>query len=149
MTLEEYIHYRTGEKEIPRIILAMLVKPFKADSLRKFWMYWNPGYGYYLLYYCYQPLRKIFPDWLSFILTFLLSGIAHDVFYILPMLLINNGNIPIPFVAIWFLLIALGILLTDCFQINFKKLNTVFYPFIHFAFLGITFYITRSIGLFF
>lgn len=95
MTLEEYIEYRTGTKEVSKIVRNMLLKPFMASSLRSFWNYWNPGYGYFLLYYCYKPLRSLLPDGLSLLITFIICGILHDVIYIIPMMIQNNGNIPI------------------------------------------------------
>ena len=147
MTLEEYIEYRTGTKEVSKIVRNMLLKPFMASSLRSFWNYWNPGYGYFLLYYCYKPLRSLLPDGLSLLITFIICGILHDVIYIIPMMIQNNGNIPIPFVTVWFVLIGVGILITDYFRINFNRIRPIVRPLLHLGFLGSTFYATRCIDL--
>lgn len=147
MTLEEYIEYRTGTKEVSKIVRNMLLKPFMASSLRSFWNYWNPGYGYFLLYYCYKPLRSLLPDGLSLLITFIICGILHDVIYIIPMMIQNNGNIPIPFVTVWFVLIGVGILITDYFRISFKRIRPKVRPLLHLGFLGSTFYATRCIDL--
>lgn len=147
MTLEKYIEYRTGEKSVSRIIRSMVLKPFMAPSLRSFWKYWNPGYGYFLLYFCYKPLRKVFPHWVSLWITFFTCGMLHDIFYIFPLMIMNNGNMPIPFVTTWFVLIGLGIIVTDYLGINFIKIRPRFRFLLHLGFLGLTFYATRSIDL--
>jgi len=147
MTLEKYIQYRTGATKVSIIARNMFLKPFTASSLRSFWKYWNPGLGYYLLYYCYKPLRSLFPHWICLIITFLACGLAHDVTYIAPMMLMNGGKFVLPFVTTWFLIIALGVLLTDYLRISFNNINALFRPILHFAFLAITFCITRYIDL--
>lgn len=145
MTLEAYIAYRTGADSISQIVRNMIVKPFMASSLRSFWNYWNPGYGYFLLYYCYKPLRKLFSDGLSLLITFLICGMLHDLIYILPMLLQANGSVPIPFVTIWFVLIAFGLLISDYFRLHFKGIAPKFRPLLHIGFLGSTFYATLCV----
>lgn len=147
MTLEEYIQYRTGETEIPLIVRSMFLKPFVSSSLRLFWNYWNPGYGYFLLFYCYKPIRSITPHWLSLIITFLICGLLHDLIYLLPMIMMNGGGFVFPFVTVWFLIISMGILISDFFQIDFRKTNKSIRPVFHIAYLVGTFCLTRYIDL--
>lgn len=149
MTLEAYISYRTGAEDVSQIVRNMIVKPFMASSLRSFWNYWNPGYGYFLLYYCYKPLRKLFPDGLSLLITFLICGMLHDLIYILPMMLQSNGSVPIPFVTTWFVLIAFGLLISDYFHIHFRGITPKVRPVLHLGFLGSTFYATMCIDAMF
>ena len=63
------------------------------------------------------------------------------------MMIQNNGNIPIPFVTVWFVLIGVGILITDYFRINFNRIRPIVRPLLHLGFLGGTFYATRCIDL--
>src|SRR5690554_7251697 len=79
MNLEEYTQYRTGSTKISLIIRNMFLKPFTSSSLRSFWKYWNPSWGYFLLFYCYKPIRVFLPNWASLIITFLISGLFHDM----------------------------------------------------------------------
>lgn len=147
MTLEEYIQYRTGTAKVPLIVRNMFLKPFVSNSLRSFWNYWNPGFGYFLLFYCYKPLRNIFPNWISLIITFLVCGLAHDILYIAPITIVDGLGFVFPFITVWFLIVAIGILITDFFQIDFRKINKIFRPIFHLGYLGITFSLTRYFDL--
>ena len=49
-----------------------------ADSLKKFWKYWNPIWGYYLASYVYLPLKNYLPAGLAVLITFAASGALHD-----------------------------------------------------------------------
>jgi len=146
MNLEEYTYYRTGTTKIPVVVRNMFVKPFVSSSLKDFWKYWNPTWGYYLLFYGYRPLKTVFPPGLAQIMTFLFSGMVHDLIYILPMLM-QEIRFVFPFITVWFSIIALGILLTESLQINFKHINWKLRPLLHLAYLVATFLLTRYIDL--
>lgn len=146
MTLEEYTYYRTGSTNISSIVRNMFIKPFVSSSLRSFWQYWNPSWGYFLLFYCYKPIRTILPHWASLIITFLISGLFHDIIYIIPMM-INEVEFVFPFIAVWFLIISIGILLTEYLQIDFGKISLMFRAIIHLSYLIGTFILTRYIDL--
>ena len=147
MTVEEYIQYRTGTTKVPLIVRNMFLKPFVSNSLRSFWNYWNPGYGYFLLFYCYKPLRNIFPDWISLIITFLVCGLLHDILYIVPITIVDGLGFVFPFITVWFLIMAIGILITEFLQIDFRKTNKIFRPLFHLGYLGGTFCLTRYFDL--
>lgn len=147
MTVEEYIQYRTGASKVSLIVRNIFTKPFFSSSLRSFWKYWNPGFGFYLLYYCYKPMWKILPHWTSMIITFLICGLLHDIIYIAPMLIMNGGEFIFPFITIWFFIIAIGVLLSELFQNDFKNTRNNLRPIFHFGYLLGTFYITRLIDL--
>ena len=74
-TLKRFIEFHLGKhtNEIT-MLKEMLVRSFGAGSFHEFWGYWNPVYGYYLYYKCYQPLKRYFPRYLCVILTFAASG---------------------------------------------------------------------------
>lgn len=139
MTVEDYIKYRIGTLDPLKVTGRVFTKPFKARSLRKFWWYWNPGYGYFLLYYCYRPLRTLLPHGTALLVTFLICGFCHDALYLIPMAIADGGKIPLPFVTVWFLFIAIGILGADFAQADFTKIRVGVRPVIHLAFLALTF----------
>ena len=147
MTIEEYIQYRTGASKISLIVRNMFVKPFFSLSLRSFWKYWNPGFGFYLLYYCYKPIRKIMPHWISMIITFLICGLLHDLIYVVPMMIMNGGGFIFPFITVWFLIIAIGVLISEIVEIDLWKANKKLRPIFHFSYLAGTFCLTRLIDL--
>ena len=147
MTVEEYIYYRMGTTKVRLIVRNMFLKPFVSNSLRSFWNYWNPGYGYFLLFYCYKPIRNILPHWISLIITFLICGIFHDILYILPMIIVDGFGFVFPFVTCWFLIIAIGILITEFLQIDFRKITKAARPILHMGYLLGTFCLTRYIDL--
>ena len=146
MTLEEYIQYRTGTTKISLIIRNMFFKPFVSSSFKSFWKYWNPSWGYFLLFYCYKPIRTFFPHWASLIITFLISGLLHDIIYIIPKMM-NKVGFVFPFITVWFLIISIGILVSEYLQINFNKINLKFRPIFHLGYLIGTFILTRYIDL--
>ena len=145
MNLEEYTYYRTGTKKIPMVIRNMFLKPFVSSSLKSFWKYWNPTWGYFLLFYCYEPIKKYFPAWVALITTFIVSGLAHDIIYIIPMMM-KEVKFVFPFITVWFFIISIGILLTEYLHGNFKT-NSMFRPIIHLGYLVGTFILTRYIDL--
>lgn len=146
MNLEEYTYYRTGSTKISVVIRNMFFKPFVSSSLKSFWKYWNPTWGYFLLFFCYKPTKRIFPSWIALIITFAISGFAHDIIYIIPMML-KEVKFVFPFITVWFFIISIGILLTEFFQINFNKFSLKLRPFIHLGFLIATFVLARYIDL--
>jgi hypothetical protein len=147
MTLEEYIQYRTGANKISLIVRNMFLKPFLASSLGSFWNYWNPGFGFYLLYYVYKPMRNLFPHWISLIVTFLICGLLHDLIYVIPMLMMNGSGFIFPFITVWFLIISIGIVIAELIQIDFRKTNRKVRPIFHLSYLVGTFCLTRYFDL--
>jgi hypothetical protein len=146
MNLEEYTYYRTGSTKVSLIIRNMFFKPFVSSSFRSFWKYWNPTWGYFLLFYCYKPIKTIFPHWVALIITFLISGLFHDIIYIIPMMM-KEVKFVFPFITVWFFIISIGILLTEYLQIDLNKINLMVRPIFHLGYLIITFILTRYIDL--
>jgi len=146
MTFEEYTYYRTGSTKVPLIVWNMFFKPFVSSSFRSFWKYWNPSWGYFLLFYCYKPIRTIFPYWVALIITFLISGLFHDIIYIIPMMM-KDVKFVFPFITVWFFIISIGILVTGYLQIDFNRTSLMFRPIFHIGYLIVTFILTRYIDL--
>ncbi len=146
MNLEGYTYYRTGSTKINVIFRNMFFKPFVSSSYKSFWKYWNPTWGYYLLFYCYKPLKTVFPAWVALVITFLISGLFHDIIYIVPMMM-KNVQFVFPFITVWFILISLGIILSEYLQLNFNKINLTVRPIFHLGYLVVTFILTRYIDL--
>jgi D-alanyl-lipoteichoic acid acyltransferase DltB (MBOAT superfamily) len=63
----------------PGSLSEMLRRSFGADTLGGFWRHWNPIWGYYLGRYVNAPLRKVMPSGLAVVLTFIVSGLIHDI----------------------------------------------------------------------
>lgn len=80
MSLRDYVQYRNG---VPLgasgSLQNMLVRSLGAGTFAKFWQYWNPIWGYALGCYVYEPLKQFLPSSVSLILTFIISGAAHDL----------------------------------------------------------------------
>ena len=77
--LGEYIERRLGRGATTQL-RNLLVRPLGAASFSQFWRYWNPVYGYFLSYYAYRPLRRVFPRPVAVLLTFVGCGfVLHDL----------------------------------------------------------------------
>ncbi len=66
----------------PNIIAGlgyMIRQSFLAGNFSRFWQNWNPLFSYYLLYYCYRPLLKYLPRFITIITVFAISGAIHDL----------------------------------------------------------------------
>jgi D-alanyl-lipoteichoic acid acyltransferase DltB (MBOAT superfamily) len=57
----------------------MCRQSFTSATFAGFWRSWNPLFSYYLLYYCYAPLRKRVPQPIALLAPFALSGLVHDL----------------------------------------------------------------------
>ena len=111
MTLADYIRKRNsvpmGSSHSLRnnLYRSLGVKNFSA-----FWTYWNPIFGYYLGKRIFKPLKKHLTPAIALLITFLLCGTVHDAVTIL-----FRGSISL-FFSIWFLLMAMGVLVTRSLQ---------------------------------
>jgi hypothetical protein len=86
----------------------MFIRSFGASSFSWFWRYWNPVYSYYLNRFCYRPLRKVLPRPLAKMATFAASGfLLHDLPFGWGIRVLKTGSVPVPFVALWFTIMAI------------------------------------------
>lgn len=133
-TFLQYLTFRLGIKgeSGKEIFGKLLSKPFQAASLRDFWYHWNPFYTYILSYFVYRPLRKILPNSIAMLLTFILCGyLLHDVFNMLLALPRAGFHLPFPRSGILFLLFGLFMVITDALGLNFKSVPRGVRPLIH------------------
>lgn len=118
LTLAQYVHRRNG---VPlghaSSLRNMLYRSFGAGSFAKFWQYWNPIWGYGLGKFVYAPLQRYFPSALALLLTFVTSGIIHDL---VTMAIRRSITF---FFTPWFFLLGLGVLAG-----RFAKMNVSSYP---------------------
>jgi hypothetical protein len=125
-SLVEFLDARLGPGSPALWAGRMFSRSFTAPTFRGFWYYWNPLYGYILLYVCYVPLRHIVPSTIAFIVTFALSGfVLHDLFawLVLP---VRAGSLLFPVVTIALILVALFTLVTERIQLSLRALSPAF-----------------------
>jgi uncharacterized membrane protein YedE/YeeE len=124
ITLNQFIEQRLGQnKDVGVLLRTMLVRSFGAGSFRDFWRYWNPVYGYWLYRYCYKPLRRMLPRPLCVIVTFACSGfLLHDLPFGWWVRALKTQSLPVPFVATWFVVMAVFMLLADLFKLSVSGL---------------------------
>lgn len=80
LSLAGYVRRRNGvplghKDSLPN----MLRHSFGAASFDRFWLYWNPIWGYYLGRWFMQPAGRILPAPLAVWFALIMSGAAHDI----------------------------------------------------------------------
>ena len=116
MNLSQYVRKRNGVPLGAKgSIINMLSRSLGAGRFSVFWNYWNPVWGYYLGKYIFRPLKTFLPGSISVLITFIVSGLLHDVFVIL---IKKNFEF---LIAPWFFLIGLCVILTDIVKIDYSK----------------------------
>lgn len=116
MKLSEYILRRNG---VPighnSSLKNMLNRSLGAGTFAKFWLYWNPIWGYFLSNYCLRPLKLFLPSALSLILTFAVSGCIHDL--VITILKSKFTFLLTP----WFILMGICVVLGDYAKVDYSK----------------------------
>jgi hypothetical protein len=106
MTFAAYVQLRNGVPlGDPDSLRNMLSRSLGAGSFAEFWRYWNPIWGYGLGKYVYAPLRRLLPSVLALLMTFVVSGVLHD----LAAMAIRRSITF--FVTPWFFLLGVGVVL--------------------------------------
>jgi hypothetical protein len=140
---------RLGPGSGGEMALNMMRRSFTAPTLRGFWRYWNAGTNYYLLLYCYRPVRRFLPHGPALLLTFVACGLLHDVVIFLPAALMAGTLVPFPFVTVWLLLVSLGVLVSEQGQWELYGLGTLQRVGAHTTFLvgtfAATFYLAKVV----
>lgn len=115
-TLDQFVFRRTGlPLGASGSLSSMFARSFQASSPRDFWKYWNPIFGYYLGKHIYSPLKTILPASIAIVITFLFSGIIHDM-----VALMVRGSTRFLF-STWFFFLSLGVLLGGISKIDLSK----------------------------
>lgn len=116
LTLGQYVKRRNG---VPlgdsKSLRNMLSRSFGASSFAGFWQYWNPIWGYGLGKYVYSPLHRILPAAAALILTFIASGVIHDL---VTMLVSRSVTF---FFTPWFFLMGLGVVVGGAVEMDLSN----------------------------
>ena len=124
LTLDAFVRRRLGSDggDLGQL-RRMFGRSFGAGSLEGFWRYWNPVYAYYLDLLCYRPLRKWLPRPLAVVATFFCSGfLLHDVPFWWGVAALKTHSLPIPFVGLWFSLMAALTLVAARLRLDYSAL---------------------------
>jgi D-alanyl-lipoteichoic acid acyltransferase DltB (MBOAT superfamily) len=84
----------------------MLHRSFGARSFAGFWQFWNPIFGYYLGKYVFVPLKQVSPPYVALVLTFVVTGIVHDL-----VTMAVRQDVAFLFTP-WFLFLGIGVVLS-------------------------------------
>jgi len=80
VTLSQYVKKRNGVAlGASHSMRNMLARSLGAHSFAVFWHHWNPIWGYYLARYVMRPLSACLPLSVASLLTFMVSGLLHDL----------------------------------------------------------------------
>ena len=118
MGLRDYVRRRNGVPLNAKGSLGnMLARSFGSGTFAGFWRFWNPIWGYYLGRFVYVPLARVLPRPLSLVITFLVSGLLHDI-----VIMALRGEWALIFVP-WFGLMAVWIVLSEAIGIRYAGLS--------------------------
>jgi hypothetical protein len=118
-----YLRRRLGDplRQPDRFLYNFLFRPLCARSLSDFWRYWNPVYGYLLLFFVYPSLRRYLPRRAALYGSFLVSGFfLHDLAFNLPADL-SRGRLGIPEVTLLFAIYGALTLISEALRIDLSK----------------------------
>ena len=147
-TLGHYIHLRLGSGNILNIIRSMFIKAFKAKSAKEFWNYWNPLFGYYLLFYLYKPLTNKIPRPIRVIITFTISGFfLHDLLFWWPFCWLITYKTRFPLGTVWFIFMAIFMLIFEKIGFNTEKHSTGIRVLSNLSYLSITLALTLLVAI--
>ena len=151
--LKHYILLRLGKGNFFQILRSMFVKSFQAKSAKEFWNYWNPVFGYYMLFYFYKPLTKKVPRVIRVIATFTFSGFfLHDLLLWWPFCWVIAYKTHFPVGTVWFLFLAIIMLILEKVGFNTENYSSKVRVLTNFIYLGIamglTILVASSIKLF-
>jgi hypothetical protein len=95
--------------------------PLCSRSFGEFWHFWNPIFGYVLIFFVYQPLRSRMSRPVAVYLTFLTSGfLLHDLPFNLSADL-ARGRLAFPAVTLLFAAFGLLTLLSEALGIDLVR----------------------------
>ncbi|MFX0556743.1 MBOAT family O-acyltransferase [Maribacter sp. CXY002] len=116
MNLSDYVKRRNG---VPLghsdSLRNMFIRSLGAGTFSKFWQHWNPIWSYYLGKNIFKPLKLIFPQALSLLITFVACGFIHDLVIMLLKWKITLLLTP------WFFLMGICVILGDYAKIDYSK----------------------------
>ena len=135
--MAQYVERRNG---VPlghaQSLKNMLQRSFGATSFAGFWQYWNPIWGYGLGKYVYSPLQRIMPAAMAVIMTFIVSGLIHDL-----VTMALRGAVTFFFTP-WFFILGVGVVLGRAVGMDLSGRSFWMRVSINFAYLALTAAIT-------
>ena len=137
MTLTKYLIFRLGGLSGATAGLHVILRPFGANTLKRFWQLWNPVFGYYLLVFVYTPARRILPRPIAFAATFGVSGFAHDVVVFLP-IWAAAGEVMFPMVTVAFFVVSVIVLISEAVHLNLQRLPPGGRAIVHLTMIGVS-----------
>jgi D-alanyl-lipoteichoic acid acyltransferase DltB (MBOAT superfamily) len=108
----------------------MLRHSFGARSFAGFWQHWNPIFGYCLGKYVFIPLKKISPPHVALVLTFVVTGIVHDL-----VTMAVRQDFAFLFTP-WFLFLGIGVVLSNLTEMDIGASSWRLRAACHAAYLG-------------
>ncbi|TAP41041.1 acyltransferase [Alteromonas sp. KUL49] len=94
----------------------MLIRSLSAPNFSTFWHYWNPIWGYYLSKLVMRPLARFLPKPIALLLTFITSGLFHD----LAIFLVKRERVG--FLSLWFGYMGIAVIVTTFLNMSTKTL---------------------------
>jgi len=91
----------------------MLLRSFGTQTFAGFWQHWNPIWGYYLGKYVFVPLRTLFPNHVSVVLTFVVCGLIHDL-----VIMAVRQDVVFLFTP-WFFFLGISVVLGKLLRVDF------------------------------
>ncbi len=147
-SLAAFTRSRLGAGAASALLVRMLKRAFTAPSLRRFWYYWNPAYGYVLQYFCYRPLSRLLPASVALVITFAASGLLlHDLLVFLVMRMLG-GSAYFPVVTLAFVFVALAVLASEQAGWSLRRLSDGQRRIVHSAVLLSCFTLSIVVGTF-
>ena len=138
LTLAQYVRRRNGVAlGASGSLRNMLYRSLGAATFAGFWRYWNPVWGYGLGKYIFAPLKRVFPSIVALIMTFVFSGLLHDLAIIMI-----KGSIVFIFTP-WFFLLGVGVVLAEAIGINFTSKPWGYRASINMIYLTICYVLSR------
>lgn len=113
----------------PGSLRNMLRRSFGASSYAGFWRHWNPIFGYLLGRYVFAPLKKISPPYVALVLTFVVTGIIHDL-----VTMAVRGELAFLFTP-WFLFLGIGVVLSRLLAMDIGARSWWLRATLHFTYL--------------
>lgn len=116
ISLRTYVKRRNGVPlGAPGSLQKMLHRSLGAGSFALFWRYWNPIWSYYLSKYVMRPASKVLPTSLAVIVTFIVSGAAHD----LAVTLISRDATFL--ITPWFFIMGVIVVINEMFRVSYHQ----------------------------
>lgn len=132
LTLSAYVRRRNGVPlGAPGSLRNMMRRAFGARSFAGFWQYWNPIFGYCLGTFVFSPLKKVLPSSVALILTFLVTGIVHDL-----VTMAVRQDVAFLFTP-WFFFLGIGVVLGKVADMDIAASSWTVRVAVNLAYLGV------------